>query len=176
MRYTICRIARRCYKVFTTHGQKREREAVTMSDYAAIEKEARIFTEECVTNNRIDPTLFAQYDIKRGLRDKNGKGVLAGITNISRIDAFEERDGQKVPCEGKLWYRGYNVYDLIRGLRGKRYAFEGAAYLLLLELHRLPCQMPRPADKLCARRHHEGPQSRPDELADPQRSDAGQLR
>ena len=102
-----------------------------MSDYAAIEKEARIFTEECVTNNRIDPTLFAQYDIKRGLRDKNGKGVLAGITNISRIDAFEERDGQKVPCEGKLWYRGYNVYDLIRGLRGKRYAFEGAAYLLL---------------------------------------------
>ena len=44
-----------------------------MSDYAAIEKEARIFTEECVTNNRIDPTLFAQYDIKRGLRDKNGK-------------------------------------------------------------------------------------------------------
>lgn len=132
MRYTICRIARRCYKVFTTHGQEREREAVTMSDYAAIEKEARIFTEECVTNNRIDPTLFAQYDIKRGLRDKNGKGVLAGITNISRIDAFEERDGQKVPCEGKLWYRGYNVYDLIRGLRGKRYAFEGAAYLLLL--------------------------------------------
>ena len=103
-----------------------------MSDYAAIEKEARIFTEECVTNNRIDPTLFAQYDIKRGLRDKNGKGVLAGITNISRIDAFEEHDGQKVPCEGKLWYRGYNVYDLIRGLRGKRYAFEGAAYLLLL--------------------------------------------
>lgn len=119
MRYTICRIARRCYKVFTTHGQEREREAVTMSDYAAIEKEARIFTEECVTNNRIDPTLFAQYDIKRGLRDKNGKGVLAGITNISRIDAFEERDGQKVPCEGKLWYRGYNVYDLIRGLRGQ---------------------------------------------------------
>ena len=95
-----------------------------MSDYAAIEKEARIFTEECVTNNRIDPELFAQYDIKRGLRDKNGKGVLAGITNISRIDAFEERDGQKIPCEGKLWYRGYNVYDLIRGLRGKRYAFE----------------------------------------------------
>ena len=155
-----------------------------MSDYAAIEKEARIFTEECVTNNRIDPTLFAQYDIKRGLRDKNGKGVLAGITNISRIDAFEERDGQKVPCEGKLWYRGYNVYDLIRGLRGKRYAFEGAAYLLLLgdlpnkeQLESFTaCQMPRPADKLCARRHHEGPQSRPDELADPQRSDAGQLR
>ena len=68
-----------------------------MSDYAAIEKEARIFTEECVTNNRIDPALFAQYDIKRGLRDKNGNGVLAGITNISRIDAFEMRDGKRFP-------------------------------------------------------------------------------
>ena len=103
-----------------------------MSDYAAIEKEARIFTEECVTNNRVDPALFAKYNIKRGLRDQDGKGVLAGITNISRIDAFEERDGKQVPCDGKLWYRGYNVYDLIRGLRGKRYAFEEAAYLLLL--------------------------------------------
>lgn len=103
-----------------------------MSDYAAIEKEAAIFTEECVTNNRIDPSLFGQYNIKRGLRDQDGKGVLAGITNISRIDAFEERDGKKVPCDGKLWYRGYNVYDLIRGLRGKRYAFEEAAYLLLI--------------------------------------------
>ena len=103
-----------------------------MSDYAAIAKEAAVFTEECVTNNRIDPSLFGQYNIKRGLRDQDGKGVLAGITNISRIDAFEERDGKKVPCDGKLWYRGYNVYDLIRGLRGKRYAFEEAAYLLLI--------------------------------------------
>ena len=156
-----------------------------MSDYAAIEKEARIFTEECVTNNRIDPALFAQYDIKRGLRDKNGKGVLAGITNISRIDAFEERDGQKIPCDGKLWYRGYNVYDLIRGLRGKRYAFEGAAYLLLLgdlpnqgaagNLHGLPVEMPRPADKLCARCHHESPSHDLMNSPDPQRADAGQL-
>ena len=103
-----------------------------MSDYAAIEKEARVFTEECVNNNRVEPSLFTQYNIKRGLRDQDGKGVLAGITNISRIDAFEDRDGKKVPCDGKLWYRGYNVYDLIRGLRGKRYAFEEAAYLLLL--------------------------------------------
>ena len=103
-----------------------------MSDYAAIEQEARIFTGECVNNNRIPPELFGQYNIKRGLRDQDGKGVLAGITNISRIDAFEERDGRQVPCPGKLWYRGYNVYDLIRGLRGKRFAYEEAAYLLLL--------------------------------------------
>jgi len=103
-----------------------------MSNYAAIAEEARRFTDQCVANNRIDPALFGQYNIKRGLRDKDGKGVLAGITNISRIDAFETRDGEKVPCPGKLWYRGYDVYDLIRGLRGKRFAFEEAAYLLML--------------------------------------------
>ena len=103
-----------------------------MSDYAAIEKEARIFTEECVTNNRIDPELFAQYDIKRGLRDKNGKGVLAGITNISRIDAFEERDGQKIPCEGKLFYRGMDIEELVRGFVSEgRFGFEEITYLLL---------------------------------------------
>ena len=94
-----------------------------MSEYGAIEKEARIYTELCEQRDRIDPALFDQLGVKRGLRDKDGKGVLTGITNISRIDAFEERDGKKVPCEGKLWYRGYNVYDLIRGLRGKRYGF-----------------------------------------------------
>ena len=103
-----------------------------MGEYAAIEKEAQVFTELCLNNDKIDPALFDQYGVKRGLRDKDGKGVLAGITNISRIDAFEERDGKKTPCEGKLWYRGYNVYDLIKGLRGKRYGFEEAAYLLLL--------------------------------------------
>ena len=87
-----------------------------MGEYAAIEKEAKLFTELCVHNDAIDPNLFDEFGVKRGLRDKDGNGVLAGITNISRIDAFEMRDGVKTPCDGKLWYRGYNVYDLIRGL------------------------------------------------------------
>ncbi len=103
-----------------------------MSDYAAIANEARLFTALCEKNDQIDPALFAQYRVNRGLRDQSGKGVITGLTNISRIDAFEERDGKQVPCPGQLWYRGYNVYDLIRGLRGKRFAFEEAAYLLLL--------------------------------------------
>ena len=103
-----------------------------MGSYAAIENQAKDYTEILTASDRIDPALFNQFGVKRGLRDQDGKGVLAGITNISRIDAFEEKDGKKVPCEGKLWYRGYNVYDLIRGLKGKRFAFEEAAYLLLL--------------------------------------------
>lgn len=103
-----------------------------MSDYAAIEPQARFYTETCLKNDRVPPEVFDQYNIKRGLRDKDGKGVLAGVTNISRIDAFTMENGVKTPCEGKLWYRGYNVYELIRGLRGKRFAFEEAAYLLLM--------------------------------------------
>ena len=105
-----------------------------MGEYAAIEKEAKLFTELCVHNDAIDPNLFDEFGVKRGLRDKDGNGVLAGITNISRIDAFEMRDGVKTPCDGKLWYRGYNVYDLIRGLRGKRYGFEEVAYCCCLAI------------------------------------------
>lgn len=75
----------------------------------------------CVANNSIDAKLFEQYGVKRGLRDKNGKGVLSGITNISLIKATEEtEDGHIIPCDGQLYYRGYNIYDLTAGfLRGQ---------------------------------------------------------
>ncbi|HIS53169.1 MAG TPA: citrate/2-methylcitrate synthase [Candidatus Onthomonas avicola] len=103
-----------------------------MAGYAEIERETAQYLARCTENDRIDPALFDRYDVKRGLRDKNGKGVMCGITNISQIEAFRTVDGVKVPCEGRLWYRGYDVYDLIRGLKGKRMAFEEAAYLLLV--------------------------------------------
>ena len=87
----------------------------------------------CVANNSIDAKLFEQYGVKRGLRDKNGKGVLSGITNISLIKATEEtEDGHIIPCDGQLYYRGYNIYDLTAGFReDKRYGFEEIAFLLL---------------------------------------------
>ena len=103
-----------------------------MANYAEIEKEAQRYLDICVDHDRIDPALYDKFGVKRGLRDKDGKGVLTGVTNISRIDAFKMVDGKKTPCEGMLWYRGYNVYDLIRGLHGKRFGFEEAAYLLLM--------------------------------------------
>ena len=80
----------------------------------------------CVANNSIDAKLFEQYGVKRGLRDKNGKGVLSGITNISLIKATEEtEDGHIIPCDGQLYYRGYNIYDLTAGFReDKRYGFD----------------------------------------------------
>ncbi len=103
-----------------------------MPDYAAIQPQAEEYAALCTRNDRVAPEQYERYDVKRGLRDRDGKGVLVGLTNISRIDAFMMKDGKKTPCPGRLWYRGYDVYDLIRGLRGKRFAFEEAAYLLLL--------------------------------------------
>lgn len=85
----------------------------------------------CEKNDLIPTELYAKYDVKKGLRDSNGKGVLTGLTNISRVDGFVNIDGVRAPCEGCLWYRGYDVYKLVDGLKQNRFGFEEAAYLLL---------------------------------------------
>ncbi|MCC8150097.1 MAG: citrate/2-methylcitrate synthase [Lachnospiraceae bacterium] len=85
----------------------------------------------CYENDRISKTLTQELGVKVGLRDENGKGVLAGLTNISNIKAFENVNGKKTPCRGQLTYRGYDVRDLITGSSGKKFAYEEAAYLLL---------------------------------------------
>ena len=90
------------------------------------------YSKVCVDNNQIDAALFEEYGVKRGLRDKNGKGVLSGITNISLIKASDVKDGRTIPCDGQLYYRGYNIFDLTSGFRkDKRFGFEETAYLLL---------------------------------------------
>ena len=72
-----------------------------------VEKQASL----CQQHDVIDKELYARYGVKRGLRDENGQGVLTGLTNISQIIAFKDVDGQKVPCDGQLLYRGYDVQD-----------------------------------------------------------------
>lgn len=80
----------------------------------------------------IDSSLFTKYDVKRGLRDLNGKGVLAGLTHISDVRASQIVDGVSVPCEGRLFYRGYDVKDLVDGFTAdNRFGFEEVTYLLL---------------------------------------------
>mgnify|MGYP002509701224 FL=1 len=82
----------------------------------------------------IDTDLFTKYDVKRGLRDLNGKGVLAGLTNISDVRANKIVDGVQVPTRGKLFYRGYNVKDLVEGFANEnRFGFEEVTYLLLFD-------------------------------------------
>ncbi|MCM1193391.1 MAG: citrate/2-methylcitrate synthase [Butyrivibrio sp.] len=89
------------------------------------------YAELCREADRLEPQMFERYEVQRGLRDKNGNGVVTGLTNISRIDSFKMVDGVKTPCEGKLWYRGYDCIELVKGFRGKHAGFEEVAYLLL---------------------------------------------
>lgn len=87
--------------------------------------------EVCLKVAKINPDLYVEYDVKRGLRDMNGKGVLTGLTEISDVVSYDIVDGKKLPCDGRLYYHNYNVVDLVKGFEGRRYAFEEATYLLL---------------------------------------------
>ena len=81
--------------------------------------------------HRIDPNLYEEYDVKRGLRDSTGRGVLTGLTEVSDVCGFDVVNGRKIPAEGGLYYQGINVNDLINGLKGKRFGFEETTFLLL---------------------------------------------
>ena len=86
----------------------------------------------CLNDERINPSFYEAYDVKRGLRDKDGNGVVAGLTKVSKIESHKIEDGKRVPCEGRLFYRGYNIDDLIGGLvKENRFGFEEISYLLL---------------------------------------------
>lgn len=83
-------------------------------------------------NDNIVPSAYERYDVKRGLRDADGKGVLCGLTEISEVTAWSENGGKRVPVKGELHYRGYNVKDLVKNaVEENRFGFEETAYLLL---------------------------------------------
>ncbi len=85
----------------------------------------------CMASGAINLDLYAEYDVKRGLRDSNGKGVLTGLTEISDVLSYKLVDGRKIPCDGELYYQGYNIEDLVKGFENKDYGFEETTYLLL---------------------------------------------
>lgn len=85
----------------------------------------------CMASGAINLDLYAEYDVKRGLRDSNGKGVLTGLTEISDVLSYKLVGGRKIPCDGELYYQGYEVRDLIEGFEGKKFGFEETTYLLL---------------------------------------------
>ena len=87
--------------------------------------------ETCRKNDTISDHLFQEYGVYRGLRDQNGKGVVTGLTNISKIVSFKNVDGVKTPCDGQLWYRGYPIEQLVQELDSDSFGFESTAYLLL---------------------------------------------
>ena len=79
-----------------------------------LESFSKEYAERCQVTDKITAEMFDANGVLRGLRDKNGNGVVAGLTSISKIEAFRMENGQKIPCDGNLWYRGYNVIDLKR--------------------------------------------------------------
>ncbi len=101
--------------------------------FSEISPEIEKLTELCYKNGSIPTELFAKYDVKRGLRDISGRGVLTGLTEIAEVHSYTIRDEEYVPCEGKLYYRGIDIEDLVTGfLNENRAGFEEATYLLML--------------------------------------------
>lgn len=106
---------------------------MSKKNYSEITKEIKNLTDICNKNNSIEPDLYLKYKVNRGLRDLNGNGVLTGLTEISEIISKEIVDGMSVPCEGELFYRGYNIRELIAGIVSEgRFGFEEIIYLLLV--------------------------------------------
>ncbi|MBQ3918902.1 MAG: citrate/2-methylcitrate synthase [Oscillospiraceae bacterium] len=100
--------------------------------FSRVTPQIESLARKCSENGSIDPSLYGKYEVKRGLRDINGKGVLAGLTEISEIVSYVIEDNEMIPCEGKLFYRGYNINDLVAGMdRDNRFGFEEITYLLL---------------------------------------------
>ncbi len=85
----------------------------------------------CSDSGTIDQNLYVTYDVKRGLRDSNGQGVLTGLTEISDVVSYDVINGERIPTDGRLYFQGYNVEDLVRGFHGSKFGFEETIYLLL---------------------------------------------
>ncbi|MCC8102777.1 MAG: citrate/2-methylcitrate synthase [Clostridiales bacterium] len=85
----------------------------------------------CLTSSEFDLNLYAEYDVKRSLRESDGKGVLTGLTEISDVVAFRTEKGKKIPADGELYFQGYNIMDLKDGFTDRRFNYEEVVYLLL---------------------------------------------
>lgn len=103
-----------------------------LNKYSKYSQDIMELTKMASKSDIINPKLYEKYDVKRGLRDINGNGVVCGLTEISEIVAFgKDADENKIPADGELYYRGINVRDLVKGAAGRRFDFEEASYLLL---------------------------------------------
>lgn len=106
-----------------------------MNEYSMMTQELQDLAALSMEHGQIPSGLYDQYHVLRGLRDVNGKGVLAGLTDISTITSSKEVDGKMVPCDGELRYRGYDIHDLVDGfVAEQRFGYEEVAYLLIFDV------------------------------------------
>lgn len=107
-------------------------EETMLNSISTITDEIKGFSELCIENFKINPELYSKYEVKRGLRDISGKGVLTGLTEISEIRSYTIVDSDVIPCEGKLYYQGIDVEEIVKGfINEDRFGFEETVYLLL---------------------------------------------
>ncbi|MGN0361143.1 MAG: citrate/2-methylcitrate synthase [Hominisplanchenecus sp.] len=108
-----------------------ENEMLNLDDLGTLKPDMIRLEKELMMNHRINPNLYLEYDVKRGLRDSAGKGVLTGLTEISDVCAYNLVNGRMIPADGSLYYQGINVKDLVGGLNGRKFGFEETIYLLM---------------------------------------------
>ena len=106
-------------------------EMLIVDEMENIKESMQLLEKTLMNNHRIDPNLYVEYDVKRGLRDSAGKGVLTGLTEISDVSGHVLVNGRSIPSEGHLYYQGINVNDLVKGIGDRKYGFEETIYLLL---------------------------------------------
>ncbi|MCD8231405.1 MAG: citrate/2-methylcitrate synthase [Clostridiales bacterium] len=113
-------------------------EMISVEEMGDLCNNMALLEQELMKNHGIDPNLYIEYDVKRGLRDSSGKGVLTGLTEISDACAYNLVHGRSIPADGQLYYQGVNVTDIVNGLGGRKYGFEEVIYLLMFG--KLPSQ------------------------------------
>lgn len=108
-----------------------DHEMLNLEEMGNLKDSMELLGEELMNGHRINPNLYVEYDVKRGLRDSAGKGVLTGLTEISDVNGYNLINGRQIPADGRLYYQGINIQDIISGLKGRRFGFEETIYLLI---------------------------------------------
>ena len=102
-----------------------------MNSYEEYRKKVERYVDLCDNIGGIDKSLYTKFDVKRGLRDSDGRGVLTGLTEISDVSGFKEVNGERIPIEGELFFQGYDVRELVKGFGQGNHGFEETIFLLL---------------------------------------------
>ena len=103
-----------------------------MNRFEELLPQVEILAQKCDNNGHIDPELYDRYEVKRGLRYKSGRGVLTGLTEIGEVKSYTIDDGEMIPCEGKLYYHGVDIEQIVEGFTSEgRFGFEEVTYLLI---------------------------------------------
>lgn len=110
---------------------EKKHEMMSLEDSEQLKGRMKFFEQELLKHHHIDPNLYVEYDVKRGLRDSAGKGVLTGLTEISDVTGYKLVNGRRIPADGELYYQGINVQDIVNGLKDRRFGFEETIYLLI---------------------------------------------